>query len=140
MLSSPVRLPRTPWKSTCMRSDPFAPTLRANSRIHGSSRLTGSDELSAVAPGPSWSVCVPAPDTCHGSSPLTTEPLPVTVHAVLPLSKPRLGKEQYASLSPQVLKGYVFAPQEGRSEIPLADAAGRESPAATTTTASTTNR
>jgi hypothetical protein len=119
---------------------PFAPALRAKKRIHGSTRLTGSDELSAVAPGPSWSACVPAPETCHGSFPATTEAFPVNFQDAVPLSKPRFGKAQYASLSPHAVNGYVFAPQEGRSDVPLADAAGTESPAATTTAAKINHR
>src|ERR1700759_1855789 len=140
-LSTPVRLPSNPWKTTCTRSALFAPASRAKKRTHGSSRLTGRGELSAVAPGPSCSACAPGPETCHGSLPETTEALPVSVHDCWPCSKPRFGKEQYASSSPQSENGCEVAPQAGRSPLGLpADATGTASPAATRTAVTTSQR
>src|SRR5437660_3314637 len=138
MLSRPVRFPRGPWKITCTRSGPLAPTLRAKKRTQGSRRLIGNRELSAVAPGPSWSACVPGPETFHGSLAATTDVFPVSVHAVVPFSKPRFGKAQYASKSAHFVKGYDFAPHEGRSERP-AEAAGTANPAAATSAATTSH-
>ena len=109
-------MPSTPWNTTCTRSDPFAPALWAKKRTQGSRRLTGSGELAADAPGPSWSACVPGPETYHGSFAATIEALPFSVHAVEPFSKPRFGKAQYASGSLHGLNGYDFAPHEGRRE------------------------
>src|ERR1700746_3008114 len=110
MLSRPVTLPSSPWNTTCACRGPFARTLWAKKRTHGSRRLTGSEELAADAPGPSWSACVPGPDTCHGSFVATIEVLPFSVHAVEPSSKPRFGKAQYASGWFHGVHGYAFPP------------------------------
>jgi hypothetical protein len=67
--------------------------------------LTGSDELSADAPGPSWRACVPGPETCHGSFAVTTDALVERVHESDPLSKPRFGNAQYASGSAHGVNG-----------------------------------
>src|SRR5437899_10756758 len=113
MLSRPVRLPSSPWNTTCACRGPFALTLWAKKRTHGGTRLTGKGELVADAPGPSRSACVPGPDTYHGSFAATIEALPFSVHAVEPFSKPRFGKAQYASGSLHGLNGYDCAPHEG---------------------------
>src|SRR5581483_7097634 len=114
-LSTPVRLPNRPWKNTVARSGPLAPSLCAKKRIHGSTRLIGSAELRAVAPGPSWSELEPEPETSHGSFPATTDVSPVTVEPAVPASKPRFGKAQYASWSPHAVNGWLSAPHDGRS-------------------------